>query len=130
MQHVSLCLCSLLAATSQFTIPIGQKMQLTGGENANNVRNATCAASKTSKVPTQDALLFISYSMVEFRSICINSIYSDMCKSHNSATGCNVIIFFSSERLADIIILNMADNLSITCTLKDLEKSCVAILLY
>ena len=30
---------------------------------ANNVRNATCAASKTSKVPTQDALLFISYSM-------------------------------------------------------------------
>ena len=27
------------------------------------MRNATCAASKTSKVPTQDALLFISYSM-------------------------------------------------------------------
>ena len=63
MQHVSLCLCSLLAATSQFSIPIGQKMQLTGWENANNVRNATCAASKTSKVPMQDALLFISYSM-------------------------------------------------------------------
>ena len=54
VQHVSLCLCSLLAATSQFSIPIGQKMQLTGWENANNVRNATCAASKTSKVPTQD----------------------------------------------------------------------------
>ena len=33
-------------------------------ENANNVRNATCAASKTSKVSTQDALLFISYSML------------------------------------------------------------------
>ena len=63
MQHVSLCLCSLLAATSQFSIPIGQKMQLTGWENANNVRNATCVASKTSKVPTQDALPFISYSM-------------------------------------------------------------------
>ena len=63
MQHVSLCLCSLLSATNQFSIPIGQKMQLTGWENANNVRNATCAASKTSKVPTQDALLFISYSM-------------------------------------------------------------------
>ena len=30
VQHVSLCLCSLLAATSQFSIPIGQKMQLTG----------------------------------------------------------------------------------------------------
>ena len=28
------------------------------------MRNATCAASKTSKVPTQDALLFISYSML------------------------------------------------------------------
>ena len=28
------------------------------------MRNATCAASKTSKVPMQDALLFISYSMV------------------------------------------------------------------
>ena len=27
------------------------------------MRNATCAASKTSKVPTQDALLFICYSM-------------------------------------------------------------------
>ena len=64
MQHVSLCLCSLLAATSQFSIPIGQKMQLTGWENANNVRNATCAASKISKVPTQDALLFIFYAMV------------------------------------------------------------------
>ena len=38
-------------------------MQLTGWENANNVRNATCATSKTSKVPTQDALLFTSYSM-------------------------------------------------------------------
>ena len=29
------------------------------------MRNATCAASKTSKVPTQDALLFISYSMMK-----------------------------------------------------------------
>ena len=29
------------------------------------MRNATCAASKTLKVPTQDALLFISYSMVQ-----------------------------------------------------------------
>ena len=31
------------------------------------MRNATCAASKTSKVPTQDALLFISYSMTKVR---------------------------------------------------------------
>ena len=29
------------------------------------MRNATCAASKTSKVPTQDALLFISDSMTQ-----------------------------------------------------------------
>jgi hypothetical protein len=31
------------------------------------MREATCAASKTSKVPTQDALLFISYSMVKLK---------------------------------------------------------------
>ena len=39
------------------------EMQLTGCHNGNEKRNATCAASKTSKAPTQDALLFISYSM-------------------------------------------------------------------
>ena len=39
-------------------------MQLTGCHNGNGMRNATCVASKTSKVPTQDTLLFISYSMV------------------------------------------------------------------
>ena len=33
------CLCSLLAATSQFSVFIGQRMQL----NANNMRNATDA---------------------------------------------------------------------------------------
>ena len=55
--------CSLLAATSQFSILIAQSKQLTGCHNGNEMRNATCAASKTSKVPTQDALLFISYSM-------------------------------------------------------------------
>ena len=48
MQHVPLCLCSLLAANSQFSIPIGQKMQLTGCDNANYVRNATCADTQTS----------------------------------------------------------------------------------
>ena len=32
--------------------------------NGNEKRNATCAASKTSKVSTQDALLSISYSML------------------------------------------------------------------
>ena len=33
-------LCSLLAATSQFSILIGQKMQLTGCHNDNEMRNA------------------------------------------------------------------------------------------
>ena len=33
--------------------------------DGNEKRNATCAASKTSKIPTQDALLFISYSMLK-----------------------------------------------------------------
>ena len=56
-------LCRLLAATIQNSVVIGYKMQLTGCHNGNEKRNATCAASKTSKVPTQDALLFISYSM-------------------------------------------------------------------
>ena len=43
-----LCLCSLLAANSQFSIPIGQKMQLTGWDNANNMRNAIWADTQTS----------------------------------------------------------------------------------
>ena len=36
-QRVALLLCSLQAATSQFSIAIGQKMQLTGWHNANDV---------------------------------------------------------------------------------------------
>ena len=39
-------------------------MQLTGCHNGNEKRNATCAASETSEASTQDALLFISYSML------------------------------------------------------------------
>ena len=48
VQHVPLCLCSFLAATSQFSVFIGQKMQLTGWENTNNMRNAKCADTQTS----------------------------------------------------------------------------------
>ena len=47
-----ICLCSLLAATSQFRVyidSIGQKIQLTGWENANNMRNATCADTQRHK---------------------------------------------------------------------------------
>ena len=44
----ALCLCSLLAANYQFSIFIGQKMQLTGLDNANNMCNATYADTRTS----------------------------------------------------------------------------------
>ena len=47
VQHVPLCLCSLLAATSQFSVIIDQKMQLTDWENANSMRNATCVDTQT-----------------------------------------------------------------------------------
>ena len=51
-------------------------MQLTGCDNGNEKRNATCAALKTSKAPTQDALLFISYSMHDSDIV---SIYFQAC---------------------------------------------------
>ena len=41
-------LCSLLAATSQFSILIRQNMQLTGCHNGNEMRNATCADTQIS----------------------------------------------------------------------------------
>ena len=41
-------LCSLLTATSQFNILIGQNMQLTGCHNGNEMRNATCADTQIS----------------------------------------------------------------------------------
>ena len=41
-------LCSLLAATSQFSILIGQNIQLTGCHNGNDMRNATCADTQSS----------------------------------------------------------------------------------
>ena len=43
-----LCLCSLLAAISQFWVSIGQKIQLTGYENANSMRNAKCVDTQNS----------------------------------------------------------------------------------
>ena len=36
-------LCSLLAATSQFSVLIGQRNQLINWDNGNDMRNATCA---------------------------------------------------------------------------------------
>ena len=41
-------LCSLLAATIQFSILIGQKMQLTGCHNGNEMRNAICVDTNIS----------------------------------------------------------------------------------
>ncbi len=41
MQRGALLLCSLLAANSQFSVLIRQKMQLTGWDNGNYMRNAT-----------------------------------------------------------------------------------------
>ena len=48
MQHGALSLCSLLAATSQFSICIGQKMQLTVWHNGNEMHNAICMDTQTS----------------------------------------------------------------------------------
>ena len=48
MQHGTLSLCSLLAATSQVSILIGQKMQLTGWHNDNEMHNTMCMDTQTS----------------------------------------------------------------------------------
>ena len=49
MQRVSLCLCSLLAATSPLNVFIGQKMQLTDCDNANReLKQATFLSTRTS----------------------------------------------------------------------------------
>ena len=56
--YVNADLCSLLAATIQNSVVIGQKMQLTGCHDGNEMRNdATCGETKTSKVLTQVNLL-------------------------------------------------------------------------
>ena len=46
VQRVTPYLGSLLAATRKFNIPIGQKMELTGWDDGNNMRNATCCWHK------------------------------------------------------------------------------------
>ena len=48
MQHGALSLCSLLAATSQFSAFIGHKMQLTCWHNGTEVRNVICVDTQTS----------------------------------------------------------------------------------
>ena len=41
-------LCSLPIATSQFSVLISQKIQVTGWNNGNDMRNETCANTQTS----------------------------------------------------------------------------------
>ena len=62
-------LCSLLAATIRNSVVIGQKMQLTGCHNGNEMRNATCVAAKTSKVPTQVNLLLFPILWLDITKI-------------------------------------------------------------
>ena len=57
MRYVHEDLCSLLAATSQYSVFIDQEMQLTGCHNSNEMRNAKCAETQSSKVPTRVNLL-------------------------------------------------------------------------
>ena len=55
-------LCSLLAATSQFSILIGQNMQFTGCHNGNKMRNATCADTQISIEWHYCSFLYCVYS--------------------------------------------------------------------
>ena len=55
------------------SVVIGYKMQLTCCHNGNEKRNATYAASKTSKIPT----LFISLSMLSLRLSKFRRVSSD-----------------------------------------------------
>ena len=58
---VPLSLCSLLAATSQFSVLISQIMQLTDWLNANNMRNVTCADTQTSNKWRYCSFLYCDY---------------------------------------------------------------------
>ena len=70
------CLCSLLAATSQFSILIGQKMQLTGCHNDNEMRNAICVDTKISIEWPYCSFLYCGYSY----AICaFNDIVTVLC---------------------------------------------------
>ena len=56
----------LLAATSQFSVSIGYKMQLTGCHNDDEMRNPTCVEMQTSEVPTRMNLLLVTMVCVSF----------------------------------------------------------------
>ena len=78
VQHVPLCLYSLLAATSQFSVSIGQKMQLTGWENANNMRNTTCADTQISNEWPYCSFLYcvmVIKTGKKTKTVCFSPIY-------------------------------------------------------
>ena len=63
MQQGALALCSFLAAASQFSILIGQKMQLTGWQNGKEMRIAICVETQTSiSGPTVHSLYLLKSS--------------------------------------------------------------------
>ena len=83
-------------------------MQLTGCHNGNEKRNATCAASKTSEVPTQDALLFISYSMPKVQQSLlffkVEAYRTDPLVDHNGVKLRFVIVFSDTvEKIKQLI---------------------------
>ena len=59
-------LCSLLAATSQFSLLIGPNMQLTGCHNGNEMRNATCVETQISnELPYCSFPILCSYHILD-----------------------------------------------------------------
>ena len=56
-----------MAATSQFWVFIGQKMQLTDWENANNMRNATCADTQILNEWPYCSFLYCAFCSLELR---------------------------------------------------------------
>ena len=67
-------LCSLLAATSQFSILIGQNMQLTGCHNGNEMRNATCADTQISIERPYCSFLYCGLDLFNFTLKCVEHI--------------------------------------------------------
>ena len=63
MQHGALSLCSLLAANSQISVLIGQKMQLTGCDYGNDMRNAIGVARN----------VLLEWPYCSFPTLCPNS---------------------------------------------------------
>ena len=77
--------CSLLAATSQFSILIGQKMQLTGCHNDNEMRNATCVDAKISIEWPYCSFLYCDHALLCQQSTGF-AVVTLLCKSEPIVT--------------------------------------------